>query len=499
MAAKRCRESCDGEQDPQLSCNRDDNFQNQQNTTEKLLRLIQTVDEMKKHKPSKLLKLINAVQSRAEPPQQPVFDFEQFLNSQQLGAGAGTQPHHTPDLTDPCMGLTQAEIETFVRVGGNVAGYTVVPRGRFNGLEIHRLINLREISSTGLADYTAFLHDTFSEIVAFSRLLGGDGSLINITLSGPSLTSDVNTLLSASNDYSVDLFISNLEKIMQSNTDVQFDECLNLKVSIARSKQGGARRKLRDLAHNQVIDKNRLNLFVPSNIAGENNLCFAICLAHFLNPQKPHTELEPVASALQESAGYTDQHMISLKDIAQFERMLNIKIVVFYRTNTGKLEKYANTDVPHPKTVFLYLHDNHYFMIKNLKGFIGTPYVCEYCYQGFTAQRDHRCQYTCDVCNASECHLYPKKTKHCGDCLRYCRSDYCFQMHKKPPPGQKFAQCDVTKYCGKCNRRYHVSGINPKPHKCPADRCVHCNEGLVTDGVHQCFIQPVKEKEPNNR
>lgn len=256
-----------------------------------------------------------------------------------------------------------------------------------------------------------FLHDTFS------RLLGGDGSLINITLSGPSLTSDVNTLLSASNDYSVDLFISDLEKIMQSNTDIQFDECLNLKVSIARSKQGGAQRKLRDLAHDQVIGKNRLNLFVASNIAGENNLCFAICLAHF--PQKPHTELESIASALQESVGYTDQHMISLKDIVQFERMLNIKIVVFYRTNTGMLEKYANTDVPHPKTVFLYFHDNHYFMIKNLKGFIGTPYVCEYCYQGFTARQDHRCRYTSDVCNASECHLYPKKTKHCGDCLRY--------------------------------------------------------------------------------
>lgn len=152
MAAKRCRESCDGEQDPPLRCNRDDNFQNQQNTTEKLPRLIQAVDEMKKHKPSKLLKLINVEQSRAEPPPEPVFDFEQFLNSQQLGEGAGTRPHHTLDLTDPCMGLTQAEIETLVREGGDVAGYTVVPQGPFNGLEIRRLINLREISSTGLSD-----------------------------------------------------------------------------------------------------------------------------------------------------------------------------------------------------------------------------------------------------------------------------------------------------------------------------------------------------------
>ncbi len=63
--------------------------------------------------------------------------------------------------------------------------------------------------------------------MAFSRLLGGDSSLININLRGASLTSDVNTLLSANNDYSVDLFINDLEKIMQSNSDVQFDESLN--------------------------------------------------------------------------------------------------------------------------------------------------------------------------------------------------------------------------------------------------------------------------------
>ncbi|KAL0148364.1 hypothetical protein M9458_056344, partial [Cirrhinus mrigala] len=518
------------------------NHNDQQSTTEKLLQLIQTVEEMKKHKSARLLQLINTVRSRAEPPPEPIFDseqfvnsqhagevaeappeaifdfdqfvnsqyagevaeappeaifdfdqfvnsqhtgevaeappepifdfdfdLEQFVNSQQIGEGLGNQPHRTLDLTDPNMGLTQDEIESLVREGGDVAGYSVIPRARFNGLEIHRIINLREISSTNLADYTVFLHDTLSEIVAFSRLLGGDGSLINITLRGASLTSDVNTLLSQGNDYSVDLFTDQLEKIMQSNSGVQFDESLNLRVSIARSKNGGARRKIRDLAHDEVIRKNSLHLFIPMNIS--SNLCFAICLAHFLNPQKPHTELESVASSLQKAVG----------------------------SNTGELEKYTNTDVPHHKTVFLYLHDNHYFMIKNLHAFIGTSYTCAYCYAGFNSRRDHRCRYTCDVCNAPECHLYPKKTKHCVDCLRYCRSDYCFEMHKKPPPGHQFAQCDVTKYCRKCNRRYHVSGTKPKPHKCPADQCPHCGEGLVADGVHQCFIQPVKMKKPDTK
>ncbi len=62
MAAKRCRESCDEEQGPPLRCSRDDHsIQTQQNTTENLLRLIQTVDEMKKNKSARLLKLINEV------------------------------------------------------------------------------------------------------------------------------------------------------------------------------------------------------------------------------------------------------------------------------------------------------------------------------------------------------------------------------------------------------------------------------------------------------
>ncbi len=327
----------------------------------------QQIDEVADSPPEPFFDLEHFVNSQqtddaSEPRLYPIF--EPFVNSRQTGNGVGTQSRHTLDLTDPNMGLKHSEIESLVRQGGNVAGYTIVPRARFNGLEIHRIINLREISSTDLADYTVFLHDMFSEIVAFSRLLGGDSSLININLRGASLTSDVNTLLSANNDYSVDLFINDLEKIMQSNSDVQFDKSLNLRVSIARSKHGGARRKIQGLAHDQVLAKNRLNLFMPLNITEENNLCFAICLAHFLNPQKLHTELESVASALQEAAGYTDQHKISLNDIARFEHMLNIKIVVFYRTDTGVLEKYTNTAVPHLKTVFLYLHDNHYFMIK---------------------------------------------------------------------------------------------------------------------------------------
>lgn len=69
------------------------------------------------------------------------------------------------------------------------------------------------------------------------------------------------------------------------------------------------------------------------NIA--NNLCFSICLAHFLNPELPESELERRAEVIQNDAGFAKQHMIGLHDIKKFESLIDIKIVVFYRTNGG--------------------------------------------------------------------------------------------------------------------------------------------------------------------
>ncbi len=67
--------------------------------------------------------------------------------------------------------------------------------------------------------------------------------------------------------------------MVQSNADVECDSTLQLCVSVVRNRQGGVRRKLSDLAHNMVIQKKKMNLFIPKNII--DNMCFSICLANF--------------------------------------------------------------------------------------------------------------------------------------------------------------------------------------------------------------------------
>ncbi len=86
---------------------------------------------------------------------------------------------------------------------------------------------------------------------------------------------------------------------------------------------------------------------------------------------------------IHNDAGFSNQDKIGLHDIARFENQLDIKIIIFYRTSAGTLEMFKNHAEIHPKTMFLYLHDGHYYMILNLTAFIGASYVCHFCYKGY--------------------------------------------------------------------------------------------------------------------
>lgn len=139
-------------------------------------------------------------------------------------------------------------------------------------------------------------------------------------------------------------------------------------------------------------------------------------------------------------------------------------------------------------------------MILNLTAFIGATYVCEFCYKGYSNRRNHHCKHICNVCFDGECYKHPKKTMHCDDCLRFSKSGYCYEMHKKKkktPPGAENPACDVIKYCKLCGRQYVVTGQS-KNHKYAPHRCIHCNEDLPNQGSHNCFIQPIP-KDPCNK
>ncbi len=100
-----------------------------------------------------------------------------------------------------------------------------------------------------------------------------------------SLPTDINAVLTPDNNHDISTFVDQIKRVVQSNADVGCNSALQLCVSVTRNRQGGGHRKLSDLAHNMVIQKNKKNLFVPKNIA--DNKCFSICLALFFKPSLP--------------------------------------------------------------------------------------------------------------------------------------------------------------------------------------------------------------------
>ncbi|KAG8147511.1 hypothetical protein E2320_022648, partial [Naja naja] len=74
------------------------------------------------------------------------------------------------------------------------------------------------------------------------------------------------------------------------------------------------------------------------------------------------------------------------------------------------------------KIVFILLHGNHYYAIKNIKGFLGERYFCKFCHTHYHHKFSHGCQYICRACLKQECQQVEKEKMCCYRCKVLCHS-----------------------------------------------------------------------------
>ena len=160
--------------------------------------------------------------------------------SLQMGDGIGTSQTRTE--------LSRGQIDSLMANGGVIEGFTVTPRPRFNGVELQRSLDLRQIQTTDFVEYNSRLHNILNEVVDFSQQLAGQTGFINISLAGESLPGSINAVLTPDSHHDPSSFINQIEQVTQSNSDVTSDSTLTLQISIVRDKTGGGRRKISDLA-----------------------------------------------------------------------------------------------------------------------------------------------------------------------------------------------------------------------------------------------------------
>lgn len=220
------------------------------------------------------------------------------------------------------------------------------------------------------------VNDLVHQAISQSR----EGDLIQLELRGQMLRSRASVIASASEALDLTQFQDLLDRTIQSNFSVLTDASLELVVQIVRSPTGSGRRQLQKTLACEIFKKKQRFLYIVEN--KDNQLCFAISLAHLMSPEITDAEALSRARELQREAGLTEQTSVCFTDMSKFEEVTQRKIVVFYRTDKEHLNIFQTSNAPKDQPLYLFLFDNHYYGVKNAKAFLGVRYLCNYCHKG---------------------------------------------------------------------------------------------------------------------
>ncbi|KAK2863533.1 hypothetical protein Q5P01_003066 [Channa striata] len=360
----------------------------------------------------------------------------------------------------------------------------VVTRARFNNFEIRRLLNINQTDEeVSYGHFYGSVLGGVADIVeeALNRCNAGD--LLQLEIRGEMIRSEASVIVPVSAGMDLTQFQDLLDRTIQSNFAVLTDPRLELVVQVVQNPRGGTKRLLQKTLDCEILKKKRKTLYIIEN--RDNQLCFAINLAHLIYPNITDSEAERRGRGFQSAAGLSDQTPVCFTDIEKFERVTQRKIVVFYRTETKEILNIFQTSTPRKnEPVFMFLHENHYYGIKNPKTFVGSQYFCMYCYKGYTSQLSHMCEGHCNVCFTTDCRQGAPPVR--------CASELCLTRHRElrqhPRAATQASLCQRHKKCLKCSRLYHIPQTKDgKPHKCLESKCHICGGVMMED--HLCFIQ----------
>ncbi|KAL3983293.1 interferon-induced GTP-binding protein Mx [Sarotherodon galilaeus] len=388
-----------------------------------------------------------------------------------------------------------AVVEPIVQSGsGSHSQLSIREIPNFNARELRERLDFRDISLDDPEQVPERVRSCLANVIDRAVAGSQQGCVLNVVLRGPSLASDVQAVLNPDDQYDPDLFLDQIAQVMQSNDESIGDDELEFIVTVAQnSSGGGARLKLANIPYDEILSKKGKHMYTPNNT--HNNLCFSLCIAHSLNPTAPEHEKYATAKQLHAQVGLRDTQTVSFSDVCKFEKHLNVKIVIYYHAAGRKrLHTFFTHDEPNPNTVMLYLHNEHYHLIEKPTAFLGSAYVCNFCYNTYESPLYHSCKHRCNVC-FTLCHHHRGPTVKCSDCNRICKSQHCYQQHKLPEIKHNMVPCDNMKHCMSCGVTYKKS--KKSPHRCVQPKCEHCREPkLAGDSEHQCFIQPVEQQKP---
>ena len=152
--------------------------------------------------------------------------------------------------------------------------------------------------------------------------------------------------------------------------------------------------------------------------------------------------------------------------------------------------------------IYVYLvGDDHYHAITSITGFFSCNNFCQKCLKHYDHKEKHQCDIRCIVCKTDNCPKTDSPLK-CTSCNMDCRSDKCYENHKKVPLHKKGAnkgqpsgpsQCQKWWKYPTCYKVVRTDKRKKEAHQCGEYLCSSCNKYVMDD--HQCYLRSIPPKE----
>lgn len=312
-------------------------------------------------------------------------------------------------------------------------------------------------------------------------------NLVRLTVQSPSLDYPIIIPFLRIKELTPDRFMSEIERVLQSNEDFVIDESLSLQVTLVDMPEGGARKKCKFVNTEKFLQTKKCILQIQNN----DDLCCARAIVTAKARIEKHEKWESIRKGgnMQETMAIQlhTQAGVALVKCGVEEVKLFQKIMPQYQIHVISQQHFNGIIYKGPeseKKIYLYLHDGHFDVITSMPAFLGRSYYCTKCDTGYSNKEDHKCNNVCYACR--KIHKEDESDWiYCNICNRFFRGRICFDLHSQTT-SRGNSTCASIYRCSNCNKTVNKK-IDSK-HVCGRIYCNRCKDFYPEE--HLCYMLP---------
>lgn len=297
--------------------------------------------------------------------------------------------------------------------------------------------------------------------------------------------------------YSPEVILAALEKVIQSNTAFFVDDNLVVNIDHVKIPVGFGRRTHIGKTRDKFFKIHKRSIFQPELKEIHYGLCLPVSIViamayvsddinryNFITYRGNYDDMISEAIKLSADAN-VPAGGCGIDEIIKFQNHLGMdyRITVFL-SRDGRTIYFKSCHTSYKFVINLLLDDGHYSVILNPAGAFAASYFCGHCSTVYATKFGHK---TCPL-KCSSCFCQPACVKifssKCNDCNRLFVSTECFAKHLA------HGICSVFKICTECSAPYAVKKRDK--HECGLTYCKICKDKLPIR--HNCYIAITKPK-----